>query len=614
MSNVIETDSPSAVASPYRVSAAEVVARLKSDAANGLSEAEAARRLGEYGPNQLQAKPPVPGWKKFLAQFKDPLVLLLIVATVISLIAWALEGFPGFPFEAFVIMAIVVLNAVIGYIQESRAEEAVAALQKMTSAHATVIRGGKQLSVPSAELVPEDILLIEEGNAITADGRLLEVTSLQMAEAALTGESQPVTKDLEAINEEAPLGDWTNMVFSGTACTFGRGRAISALPLMQFALKDLFDAQQARGGIIALTLNDYLQRGGIHKALERHADYSFSKLDSHEQELARSIFSGLIEIGRGTQNTRRTAFFDELVPASANIEEVGAVVRKLADARLITTDEIGGRETVTISQEKLIDAWPWLKKLVNENRDVIALQNEIAADAKEWDEHKRDSSYLYPGTRLEEVQEWTNKSPNLLSPLAIKFVKRRERLRWIALAGVGVLLLLVAVLGVSGQLNGFIYRPVDVEAYWVTIPAGEFQMGSEIGRDDEKPVHTVYLDAYQIGKYEVTNKQYNQCLRAGVCTGSGVPDKLDHPVVNINWYAAKTYCEWAGVCRPKPNGKKPRVVWMNIPILGVRRLIVRMQITPDITVASVTQPLLAVMKAGKVPMAYVTWRVMFGNG
>ena len=226
MSDVTQTDSRAAVPSPYRLSAAEVGARLKSNAANGLSESEAAKRLQEYGPNQLQTKPPIPGWKKFLAQFKDPLVLLLIAATVISLIAWALEGFHGFPFEAFVIIAIVVLNAVIGYIQEARAEEAVTALQKMTSSHATVMRGGKQRSIPSAELVPGDILLIEEGNAITADGRLLEVTSLQMAEAALTGESQPVTKDVEPIDEEAALGDWTNIVFSGTASTFGRGRAI----------------------------------------------------------------------------------------------------------------------------------------------------------------------------------------------------------------------------------------------------------------------------------------------------------------------------------------------------------------------------------------------------
>src|SRR5574339_982238 len=132
MSNNIATNAPPILDSPYRLSAAEVASKLKSDAGNGLNESEAARRLQEYGLNQLQAKPPVPGWKKFLAQFKDPLVLLLIVAILISLAAWALEGFHGFPFEAFAIMAIVMLNAVIGYIQETRAEEAVAALQQMT--------------------------------------------------------------------------------------------------------------------------------------------------------------------------------------------------------------------------------------------------------------------------------------------------------------------------------------------------------------------------------------------------------------------------------------------------------------------------------------------------
>jgi hypothetical protein len=112
-----------------------------------------------------------------------------------------------------------------------------------------------------------------------------------------------------------------------------------ALPLMQFALKDLFDSQQEKGGMIALTLNDYLGHGGIRKSLERHADHAFARLNENEQELARSIFGGLIQIGHGTQDTRRIAPFDELIPASSNEAEVQAVVQKLADARLITTDE-----------------------------------------------------------------------------------------------------------------------------------------------------------------------------------------------------------------------------------------------------------------------------------
>jgi WD40 repeat protein len=225
-----------------------------------------------------------------------------------------------------------------------------------------------------------------------------------------------------------------------------------ALPLMQFALKDLFDAKQVDGGVIALTLKDYLQHGGIHKSLERHADATFAKLSESEQELTRSIFSGLIEIGRGTQDTKRTALFDELIPASAKSEDVLVIVQKLADARLIITDEQAGKDTVTISHEKLIEAWPWLKKLVNENRDAIALQNEIAADAKEWEDHQRDTSYLYSGTRLANISEQLNANKLVLSETSNEFVKagqakekRDQRTRVIGIA-VPVGLVIVAVI------------------------------------------------------------------------------------------------------------------------------------------------------------------------
>ena len=198
-----------------------------------------------------------------------------------------------------------------------------------------------------------------------------------------------------------------------------------ALPLMQFALKDLFDAEQAKGGMIALTLSDYLERGGINQALERHANASLEKLTEEEKELARSVFSGLIEIGRGTQDTRRTALSNELIPAGAQAEAIKGVVQKLASARLITTDAT----TVTISHEKLIDAWPWLKKLINENRDVIALQNEIAEDAKEWEEHKRDSSYLYSGAKLATAREKMQVQTLVLGGLAQDFIEQSSVLQ-----------------------------------------------------------------------------------------------------------------------------------------------------------------------------------------
>lgn len=196
-----------------------------------------------------------------------------------------------------------------------------------------------------------------------------------------------------------------------------------ALPLVQFALRDLFDAQQAKGGVIALTLKDYLERGGIHQALERHADESFARLSAGEQQIARDVFGGLIQVGRGAEDTRRTALLDELVPANVEPSQVEAVVGKLADARLIITDERDGRDIVTIAHEKLIEAWPWLRRLVNENRDAIALQNQIAEDAAEWERHGRDASYLYVGARLANAQEQLAARKIVLGGLAQAFVR-----------------------------------------------------------------------------------------------------------------------------------------------------------------------------------------------
>lgn len=195
-----------------------------------------------------------------------------------------------------------------------------------------------------------------------------------------------------------------------------------ALPLVQFALRDLFDAQQAGGGVIALTLRGYLERGGIHQALARHADSAFAQLNEREQAIAREVFSGLIQVGRGTEDTRRTALFDELVPAGVAPAQVEAAIGKLADARLIITDERDGRDIVMIAHEKLIDAWPWLRKLVNENRDAIALQNQIAEDAVEWERNWRDASYLYSGARLANAREQLTARKIVLNGLAQAFV------------------------------------------------------------------------------------------------------------------------------------------------------------------------------------------------
>ena len=161
------------------------------------------------------------------------LVILLLIATSISAGLWLYERESALPYEAMAIFAVVLLNAVMGYIQESRAEEAVAALRQMSAAHANVIRDGARQSIPAAEVVPGDIILIEEGDTIPADARLIQSTALQTAEAALTGESLPVSKDTLPITEEVGLGDRHNMIFSGTAATYGRGQAVVVATGMQ---------------------------------------------------------------------------------------------------------------------------------------------------------------------------------------------------------------------------------------------------------------------------------------------------------------------------------------------------------------------------------------------
>ena len=213
-------------AAAYRHPAADVVAALGSDARRGLDAATARARLERHGRNELAAEKPRPAWKRFLSQFRDGLVVLLLVAAAISAGLWFYERDAPLPYEAITIFAVVLLNALMGYLQESRAEEAVAALRRMSAAHATAVRDGERQRIPAAELVPGDVILLEEGDAIPADARLIDETALQTAEAALTGESFPVAKDAAPIADEAALGDRLDMVFSGTAATAGHARAI----------------------------------------------------------------------------------------------------------------------------------------------------------------------------------------------------------------------------------------------------------------------------------------------------------------------------------------------------------------------------------------------------
>ncbi|HSA56652.1 MAG TPA: cation-translocating P-type ATPase [Gemmatimonadaceae bacterium] len=213
-------------APPYRVAVEAVAAALGTDPRRGLTGAEAARRLARSGPNELATEEPTPAWRRFLAQFQDVLVVLLLVATVISAGLWWYEGATTLPYEALAILAVVLLNATMGYVQEARAEAAVAALRALSAAEASVVRDGERVRIPARSIVPGDLLVIEEGDTIAADARIVTSTSLKTAEAALTGESLPVVKDAVPIDGDVPIGDRHNTVFSGTAATYGRGTAI----------------------------------------------------------------------------------------------------------------------------------------------------------------------------------------------------------------------------------------------------------------------------------------------------------------------------------------------------------------------------------------------------
>ncbi len=217
---------PGVADDPSLQEGADVARALGCDPQRGLTAPEATQRLSTHGPNALRTVPPRPAWRRLLDQLCDPLVYLLMVAELISLAAWQLDGGAGWPVDAIVIALVVVLNAVLGYVQEARADAAVAALARLSEATAAVLRDGQLQRVPAAELVPGDLLVLAEGDAVGADARLLQASGLRVKEAALTGESAAVHKDAAALAAPAPLAERACMVFKGTAVVQGGGRAV----------------------------------------------------------------------------------------------------------------------------------------------------------------------------------------------------------------------------------------------------------------------------------------------------------------------------------------------------------------------------------------------------
>ena len=232
----------------HNQSRSQVVETLKSDITLGLSQAEAQQRLSQYGENKLREKPKKTNFQRFLDQFKDAMILILLIAAAISFTVAIVEGNPKEFFEPVLILLIVFINAILGVFQESKAEKALDALKNMSAPHARVIRDGKEMLISSSELVPGDIIRLEAGDFIPADARLLQSASLKAEESALTGEPVPSEKDAEAVvDEDAPLGDRSNMVFSGCSVTYGTATAIvtaTGMDTQMGKIADLLDNEE----------------------------------------------------------------------------------------------------------------------------------------------------------------------------------------------------------------------------------------------------------------------------------------------------------------------------------------------------------------------------------
>jgi Ca2+-transporting ATPase len=204
----------------HSIEPAQVLKELNTDPRRGLAKDEVKSRLEKYGYNELKKEEGISPFTLFINQFKNILIIILLIATVLSALV-------GETFDAALILVIVVFCAVLGFIQEYRAERALEALKKMLSPTITVLRGGREEEIPSKELVPGDILLLEAGDKIPADARLIENHSLRCDEAPLTGESVPVGKDIKPLPENVRVNDRRNMVFTGTTVTYGRGKAVA---------------------------------------------------------------------------------------------------------------------------------------------------------------------------------------------------------------------------------------------------------------------------------------------------------------------------------------------------------------------------------------------------
>lgn len=370
----------------------EVVRELNTDITSGLKVDEVEKRLARDGLNKLQEKKKKTLVQRFLAQFKDVMIIILLLAAVVSFVIAIVEGNSGEFFEPILILAIVILNAIMGVAQESKAEKALDALKNMSAPHARVIRDGKEVIIDASKLVVGDVILLEAGDFVPADARLIKSVSLKSEESALTGESVPTEKDANAVvKENAGIGDRHNMVFSGCSITYGTAVAVVTATGMNTEM----------GKIANLLANEGESQTPLQQKLAKLGKYlGFVALGACAVVFAVGLFTGIkpIDIFMTSVSLAVSAIPEGLPAIVTIVLSIGvqrmvkknAIIRRLpavetlGGASIICSDKTG---TLTMNRMTLVKAWTdgkaEIEDITTDNSDVtkkILLYGTLCSD------------------------------------------------------------------------------------------------------------------------------------------------------------------------------------------------------------------------------------------
>ena len=331
----------------YKQKYIESIETLKSNI-NGLSSDEAKKRLEEHGYNELKEGVKVPTWKLFLESFKDPLVIILLIAALVQI-------FLGEVVECVIIFIVIILNSILGVTQTKKAEGSLESLKKLSAPKAKVIRDNQKQTIEGRELVPGDIVILEAGDYIPADGRIIEAQTLKIVEGMLTGESEPVLKHSEKIDEEVGIGDQKNMVFSGSMVVYGRATFVVTSTGMNTEVGKIADLLETAGNKqtpLQEKLDDFGKKLGI--AIVFLAGFIFALEVFRGKDLMNS-FMFAIAIAVAAIPEALTSIVTIVLASGTNImAKKQSIIRKLpAVETLGSTSVICTDKTGTLTQNKM---------------------------------------------------------------------------------------------------------------------------------------------------------------------------------------------------------------------------------------------------------------------